>query len=135
MYRRAAIAALFLEALLLAVPQQRPPEAASEPVILKSAARIVQLEVLVNDPSGRPVHGLQKNDFVVTDNGHPRDIRIFAGEIDANRAPSTAATVPPPGVYSNRLGIRGSRIVIAIVLDLVPEARRFAKERRQVRIG
>jgi len=120
MYRRAAIAALFLEALLLAVPQQRPPEAASEPVILKSAARIVQLEVLVNDPSGRPVHGLQKNDFVVTDNGHPRDIRIFAGEIDANRAPSTAATVPPPGVYSNRLGIRGSRIVIAIVLDLVP---------------
>jgi VWFA-related protein len=118
MYRRAAIVALFLQAVLRAAPQQRPPDSAPEPIILKSTSRAVQLDVFVDDPSGRPVHGLQKNDFVVTDNGHRRDIRIFAGEIDANQtAPSSA---PPPGVYSNRLGIRDSRIVTAIVLDAVP---------------
>ena len=121
MYRRAAIVALFLQAGLLAVPQEHPPDAASEPVILKSTSRAVQLDVFVNDPSGRPVHGLQKSDFAVTDNGHPRDIRIFAGEIDANQTvPSSATTVLPPGVYSNRLGMRGSRIVTAIVIDAVP---------------
>jgi hypothetical protein len=58
MYRRAAIAALFLQAVLLAAPQQGPPDAASEPVILKSTSRAVQLDVFVNDPSGRPVDAL-----------------------------------------------------------------------------
>jgi VWFA-related protein len=121
MCRRAAVFALFLQAVPPAVAQQRPPDSASEPVILKSTSRAVQLEVFVNDSSGRPVHGLQKNDFVVTDNGQPRDIRIFAGEIDANQtAPSSVGTVPPAGVYSNRLGMRGARIVTAIVLDAVP---------------
>jgi VWFA-related protein len=121
MYRRAAIAALFLQAVPRAVPQQRQPDAAPEPIVLKSTSRAVQLDVFVNDPSGSPVHGLQKNDFLVTDNGHPRDIRIFAGEIDVNQTePSSATTTPPPGVYSNRLGMRDSRIVTAIVLDAVP---------------
>jgi len=115
-----AIAALFLQAVLRAVPQARPPDAAPGPIILKSTSRAVQLDVFVNDPSGRPVHGLQKNDFVVTDDGYPRDIRIFAGEIDANRTAPSSATTVPPGVYSNRLGMRGSRIVTAIVIDAVP---------------
>jgi len=117
-YRWAAIVALFLQAALRAVPQPRPPDAAPQPMVLKSASHAVQLEVFVNDPSGRPVHGLQRSDFVVTDNGHPRDIRIFAGEIDASQSSATAA--PPPGVYSNRLGMRDSRIVTAIVIDAAP---------------
>jgi hypothetical protein len=119
MYRRAAIVALLLQAVLRAAPQQLPPDAAPEPVILKSTSRAVQLDVFVNDPSGRPVHGLLKNDFFVTDNGRRRDIRIFAGEIDANQtAPASATT--PAGVYSNRFGMRDSRIVTAIVIDAVP---------------
>jgi hypothetical protein len=109
MYRWAAIVAFFLQAVLRAVPQQRP-EPAAEPIILKSTSHAVQLDVIVSDASGNPVHGLQKNDFVVTDNGHPRDIRIFGGDFDANRT----------GVYSNRLGMRDSRIVTAIVIDAVP---------------
>jgi len=120
MYRRAAIAALFLQAALRAVPQSPPPDPAPEPIILKSTSRAVQLDVVVNDVSGRPVHGLQKNDFVVSDNGHPRDIRIFAGEIDANQTAPSSSTTAPPGVYSNRFGMRDSRIVTAIVIDAVP---------------
>lgn len=118
MYRRAAIAAFFLPAVLRAVPQA--PDATPGPIVLKSTSRAVQLDVFVNDSSGRPVHSLQKEDFVVTDNGHPRDIRIFAGEIDANQTASSSAKTPPPGVYSNRLGMRDSRIVTAVVIDAVP---------------
>ena len=119
MYRRTAIVALLLQTVLRVAPQQLPLDAAPEPVILKSTSRAVQLDVFVNDPSGRPVHGLLKNDFFVTDNGRRRDIRIFAGEIDANQtAPASATT--PAGVYSNRFGMRDSRIVTAIVIDAVP---------------
>ncbi|HTW67616.1 MAG TPA: VWA domain-containing protein [Bryobacteraceae bacterium] len=121
MYRRAAMVALFLETLLHADPQSQPPDAAPEPIVLKSTSHAVQLDVFVTDPSGRPVHGLQKSEFVVTDDGRPRDIRIFPGEIDANQAasPSTARE-PAPGMYSNRLGMRDSRIVTVIVIDAAP---------------
>ena len=119
MYRRAAIAALFMQAVPHSSAQTRPPDAGSEPLILKSNSRAVQLDVFVNDPSGRPVHGLQKSDFLVTDNGHRRDTRIFAGEIDANQTPPSAANAPPD-VYSNRFGMQNSRIVTAIVIDAVP---------------
>src|SRR5579885_2952919 len=115
---RAAIAAFSLQALLPAAAQQQPPDAASDPVILKSVSRAVQLEVLVSDAAGRPVHRLQKNDFAVTDNGHPRDIRIFAGETG-------------PGDHANQLGMPASRGAMALVIDAAP---RPAKECRHVRV-
>jgi VWFA-related protein len=104
MHHWAAIVALVLPA----VAQEQ------QPVVLKSTSRVVQLHVLVNDPSGRPVHGLQKADFVVTDNGRPRDIRIFAGEIDSTQTPES------PAVFSNRLSMPSAPVVTAIVIDAVP---------------
>jgi VWFA-related protein len=119
-FRRTAIVALILQAILRADPQVRPPDAAPEPIVLKSTAHAVQLDVFVDDASGHPVHGLQKSDFVVSDNGHPRDIRIFAGEIDRNLTAPSSPTVVPPGIYSNRFGMGGSRVVTAIVIDAIP---------------
>lgn len=118
MYGRAAITALFLQAVLRAVPQR--PDAAPAPFTLKATSHVVELDVSVSDSSGRPVHGLKKTDFVVTDNGHPRDIRIFAGEIDTNRKMPASGATPAPRVYSNRIGMRDSPIVTAIVLDAIP---------------
>src|SRR5258708_22122685 len=120
MCRQAAIVTLFLLAALRAFPQARPPDATPEPVILKSTSRAVQLDVFVDDPSGRPVHGLQKNDFVVTDNDHPREIRIFSGEIGANQTAPSSAKTTAPTVYSNRFGMGDAQIVTAIVIDAVP---------------
>ena len=105
MYRPAAFGALFLQTVLRADPQSQPPDATPEPVLLKSTARAVQLDVFVTDPSGRPVQGLQKNDFVVTDNGRPRDIRIFAAGIDSKQTELSASATP---------------IVTAIVIDAAP---------------
>ena len=69
------------------------------------------MDVLVVDAPGNPVHGLQQKDFAVTDNGHARDIQIFAGEIDADET--------APRVFSNRLDLKDSRIVTALVIDAV----------------
>src|ERR1700753_1990875 len=101
MDRWAAIAVLALRAAPQAVP----------PLTLKSTAHVVQMDVLVVDASGRPVHGLQQSDFAVTDDGHPRDIQIFGGEIDADET--------APRVFSNRSTLQNSRIVTAIVIDAV----------------
>jgi len=101
MDRWAAIAVLALLTVSRAFPQ----------LVLKSTSRVVQIDVLVVDASGNPVHGLQQKDFAVTDNGHARDIQIFAGETDADET--------APRVFSNRLGLKDSRIVTALVIDAV----------------
>jgi hypothetical protein len=77
-YRRAAIAVLFLQTVPAAIAQTRPYEAVPGPVILESSSHVVQLDVFVSDSAGRPVHALRKSDFLVTDNGRPRDVRIFS---------------------------------------------------------
>src|SRR5579872_5644423 len=118
MYCRAAITALLLQALLRAAPQ--PPDPTPQPVVLKSTSHVVQLDVFVSDSSGRPVHGLRKNDFVITDNANPREIRIFAGEMEANQTTPSTGTAAAPGVYSNRFGMRDSPMVTAIVIDAAP---------------
>jgi VWFA-related protein len=107
---------LVIFALLGALPAAaQPPE-----LVLKSTSRVVQLEVFVNDASGHPVHGLKKDDFAITDNGRPREIRIFSGEVDANdAAPLPELTALPPGVYSNRFGLDDARIVTALAIDAV----------------
>jgi VWFA-related protein len=81
---------------------------------------VVQLDVSVNDNAGHPLHGLQKDEFEVSDDGKPREIRIFAGEIDSSQLPAQPEiTALPPLVYSNRFGLRDSPFVTAIVIDAV----------------
>jgi VWFA-related protein len=121
MCRVAAVGAFFLLSVLRADPQ--PPDAHPEPVVLKSTSRAVQLDVFVTDPKGLPIQGLQKSDFVVADNGRPRDIRIFAPGMDPNQTAQSSgqsSEKTPPGVYSNRLGMRDAPLVTAIVIDAVP---------------
>ena len=117
MYRWHSIGLLSLLALLRAAAQQSDPAAE---LTLKSASRVVQLDVSVVDASGNPVHGLQKKDFVLTDDGHPRDMQFFAGEVSADKTTLSPATAEPPFVmYSNRPGPADSRIVTAVVIDAV----------------
>lgn len=107
---------LIIFALLGALPTAAQ---APEPV-LKSTTRAVQLEVSVKDTSGHAVHGLKKEDFIVTDNGRPRDIRIFSSEVFTSDAtPHPELMSLPPGVYSNRFGLHDARIATAIVIDAI----------------
>ena len=63
---------------------------------------IVNLDVVVTDKSGKRVHGLTKDDFVVLENGKPRELSNFAeyasplppGEIDAEIEPKSIESPP-----------------------------------------
>ncbi len=54
----------------------------SEPYVFRPAfrteSRLVQLEIVVRDTKGRPIAGLQKNDFIVLDSGTRRDLTAFS---------------------------------------------------------
>ena len=91
---------------------------AQEPsLVLRSTTRLVQVNVVVQDKSGRPVADLKKEDFVLRDNGKTQEIRIFSVESkDQLYAPAAQL---PPNVFSNRLEQRSGAPanVTAILLD------------------
>jgi VWFA-related protein len=127
MHGPAAIGALFVGAIVFGAPQPQ-----SAPVLLKSSAHAVQLDAIVTDAAGQPVHGLHKEDFVLKDNGQARDIRIFSGELDVEGEAPASRPGPPPGMYSNRLGLRDWSMTTAIVIDAVPRPQGLQKNEGEV---
>jgi VWFA-related protein len=89
-----ALALLCGGSLLSQAPPQEPP------LVLRSTTRLVQVSVVAKDKSGRPVAGLQKEDFVITDAGKPQRIDSFS--VDTKDQPHAPAGTLAPNVFSNR---------------------------------
>jgi len=87
--------------LFLVAFADSPADDASVP-LMHAQARVVQVDVVVTDSNGKPVAGLSKDDFTVTDNNKPRGIDIFSlGSEEA--MPVTLPSEPLPlHVFSNR---------------------------------
>ena len=82
-----------------------PPPAFSPIPTLHAEARMVQIEVAVKDSQGKPVTGLTKKDFIVTDAGRLRSIDIFSAETTDNTTPPNPMPLgqgATPAVFSNR---------------------------------
>jgi VWFA-related protein len=86
---------------------------AQTPYIETFEVRLHNLDVVVTDAKGKPVRGLTKDDFVVTENGAPQQITNFSiydtlaatassvpaaadSSADANVAVQSAPSAPPP---------------------------------------
>ena len=80
--------------------------------------RAVQINIAVKDHQGRPIRGLRKEDFTVTDDGRRREIQMFSSE---DEPVTVAAPVKlAPNVFSNRFRTADSnRRITAILLDAV----------------
>jgi VWFA-related protein len=95
-------------------------------LILRSNTRVVEIDVSVRDPHGKPVGNLIKSDFTVTDNGKPRPFSIFnvtrsapsddaAPEVSAPPTPqlpphtftNVGQPPPPPSTHSTVLLLDG----------------------------
>jgi VWFA-related protein len=94
----AFVVALFLPLLLCAQVQSRVQPAAT--ATFTSTTHLVVEAVTVRDKNGKVVGGLKKEDFVVTEDGKPQEIKFFDIEnVDEVAASSpSAAPLPPPDV-------------------------------------
>src|SRR6185503_14951899 len=76
--------------------------------VFRTGTTLVQLDVVVTDPSGKPVPGLTKDDFKVFDGGRERPV------VAMNEYHHEA---PPPGSVRQDVASSATERLVAIVLD------------------
>jgi VWFA-related protein len=86
--------------------------------ILHAEAHLVPVDVIVRDPSGKVVHGLKREDFVVTENGHDEMIRYF-DEITSTSANARGPALPamPAGTFSDYSAVPDGGALNVLLLD------------------
>ena len=117
------VAVLFLAGATLAFAQSMPPPpppdkapAQSTAPALRVTTRIVQVSVTVHDSNGRPVTGLTKDDFILSDEGKRQKIASFSEH--RNRVATNSAGTTP-NLFTNRFEQGASQPPLTvIVLDV-----------------
>ena len=94
-------------------PQQPPPQGQQPPpsTTFRSAVDLVPVDVNVVDGDGRPITGLEVDDFTLTVDGKPRRL-VSAQYVTAMREPSSA---PTPTHYSSNATAAGGRMIMLVV--------------------
>ncbi len=87
--------------------------------VFQANARIVVLDVVVTGKNRRPLTGLHKQDFVLSEDGHPQTLTYFEEHTSAQPLPASQATLPelPPNVFTNIPRVKPSDAVMVLVLD------------------
>jgi VWFA-related protein len=98
----------FAAGAFLAAAQQAPDEVRVSAHIytppqlrLTAQAQLVQLEVVVRDPHGLAVSGLQQADFEILDEGKPRAIAAFSVETRGHAPAAVMAAAPAPSTTAS----------------------------------
>jgi VWFA-related protein len=87
-------------------------------VLIRTTTRLVEVNVLVHDKKGRFIKDLEKEDFIIEDDGKPEQIRVFVLRAPQSSSGRTSVGTPR-GVFSNRHA-EGAGLqvgVTAILLD------------------
>lgn len=86
-------------------PASQDPRPADKPIpVLRVTTRMVLVDAVVTDGSGKPVSGLQAADFKVLENGKLQQIRGFSErspELLRRQAPAAAPPSLPQGLFTN----------------------------------
>jgi VWFA-related protein len=128
---------VFLAALALMVatlPQSRPLRAQEQetpPARFPSEVQLITVDALVLDSAGRPVRDLTKADFVVTEDGRPRDIASFEAPLPESAGPEEEAPAETPAVVTNEPAATG-RAFVVLVDDLKISAQQAEQARQTV---
>jgi VWFA-related protein len=112
----AALLLIYCSATASAIPQSpHEPNAAStqpQPSVIRTATRLVQVSVVVQDKKGAPIAGLKRESFILFDNGQPQQIAFFS----ANAAPPASAPALPANFFTNRSDLKGQDPGATVVL-------------------
>jgi VWFA-related protein len=111
------VAKIFLPAvlLLLSAQQARPPQPT-----FKSNVTVVEVDVVVTDRSGRPVRGLRRDDFDISEDGRPVEIATFSA-VDVPEAPPQSI-IPPPdrsgSAFASNDHADDGRLILIVLDDI-----------------
>src|SRR5271165_2880935 len=75
--RKIWIPALVALIALIALGQQKPPAAATQPAKFVINSNLVIVDLTVKDKNGKAIEGLTKDDVVVLEDGKPQTITFF----------------------------------------------------------
>jgi len=109
------VALIGLAAPLLA--QTASPDANTSTPSLRINSRAVLVDVIVTDRNGKPVTGLKKDAFTVTEQGKPQAISFFEEHTGAPAAAPIEMPKFPPDVFSNFSPFPQPAAVNVLLLD------------------
>jgi VWFA-related protein len=107
-------------AAAVAVQNGQPTQATSGFATIYARSNLVVVDVVVTDSKKNPVHGLQKSDFTLMENGKPQAIRNFEEhtELPASETAKIAPTPKlPAGLFTNKSPAPANGPVNVLVLD------------------
>jgi VWFA-related protein len=116
--RRISVASLGA-ALALASASDAALRAAQDPgsvATFPSKVELITVDAVVVDSAGKPVSGLTRDDFTVSEDGRPRDIASFEA-FSLNPETLGAESTPAPAVADNTTEIRRTGRAFAILVD------------------
>ena len=122
---------ILLLAFVGALPAQAPDSGQQPAPTIRVSTHLVLVDVVVTDKQGKPVSGLNKEDFVLEENGKAQKISTFA---KASDQVSPAEGALPPGIYSNKPEYRspGGPITVLLLDGLNTPFKDQAYARRQM---
>ena len=91
-------------------PAQQTPPPNQETPVFRGGVDLVAVDVSVVDPAGRPVRGLEPEDFTLEVDGEPR--RIVSADFVSQ---SAASGVAPSEQYGTNEGAAGGRLIMIVV--------------------
>ncbi len=96
-------------------PREEPTEAAAE--TLHTQTQLVVVDVVVEDKSGHPVHGLTRDNFVITEQKEPQTIRNFEEHSAASDQKPGPAPRLPRGVFTDYTPIAPNSTLNVLLID------------------
>lgn len=116
--RIVSVAILLLSCATLIAQTSSPPAGSSQPAnesatssksatpatpvpVFHAETRLVVVDVVVTDKHGQPVTDLKKDDFTLTEDGKPEQLKFFEAHIPQTQPKAIAKIDLPPNQYTN----------------------------------
>lgn len=96
-----AVCGFAIVASSITATAQKPNEKLEQAPAIKVSSRLVIVDVVVTDKSGKVMPGLKASDFQIFDNGHAQKLKFFEEHTSPRAARTSGVPQMPPNQFTN----------------------------------